>query len=135
MPWLKVVHIVAVIAWAGSLTMLLAAIRVQADPRESLEGRARRLLLGYATPFALAAIASGTLVFVLHGPIVPWLAAKLGFVCLLVLGHATCGWLVLRTEHTRGAPQRRDAIASAGAAAACLASLLAVAVLVLLKPE
>ena len=34
----------------------------------------------------------------LYGPLAPWLIVKLGVVGLLVLGHASCGMLVLRIE-------------------------------------
>ncbi len=141
MPWLKVVHICAVIVWAGALTLLPAAIRAQLPIRGEAEAGdcARPLLLAVASPAALIAIASGTAIFVLEEPAAPWLVAKLGAVGVLVLAHAMFGWLLLRVERAAGA--HVPSVASARHAAAGLAfgalsvvALLAVALLVLLKP-
>lgn len=51
-----------------------------------------------ATPAALAAIASGTLLFLLHGLLGGWLILKLGAVVLMVAAHGCFGWLILRLE-------------------------------------
>ena len=62
-----------------------------------------------------------------------WLIVKLGFVSLLVLGHAACGMLVLRVE-------RRDAgsgtaLAGYAVAAVSLTWMAAIAWLALQKPS
>jgi len=105
MPWLKLLHVSAVIAWAGSLfylTIALALASRETSPAVFSNAHRRTLLrglfVGVATPAALLAIASGTAIFMLYGPLAPWLIAKLGVVGLLVLGHASCGMLVLRVE-------------------------------------
>lgn len=104
MPWLKLLHISAVILWCGALlylpAALLAAARQPAPAAlDARGGRALRdLFTLVATPAALVAIASGTAIFVLQGPLAPWLVAKLVAVGLLVLGHGACGLLILRVE-------------------------------------
>jgi uncharacterized membrane protein len=91
----------------------------------------RQVFIGLATPAALLAIASGTLIFATQGPLAPWLMFKLGFVGLLVLGHGACGMLVLRTERGELGGLRW---ASRIMVVLLVACLLAVAWLVLRKP-
>jgi len=136
MPWLKLLHITAVIVWCGALLYLPAA--VAAATADTAKGQprighpvVRCIYTAVATPAALVAIASGTAIIALHGPWAVWLIAKLSVVGLLVLGHGGFGWLILRTE--RG--QHR------GVRGACwvigvtsLAWLAAIAWLVLFKP-
>lgn len=103
MPWLKLLHVSAVIVWCGALLYLPLMLSSVAAPTRAptvpLQRRwPRQVFIGLATPAALLAIASGTLIFALHGPIAPWLMFKLAGVGLLVLGHGVCGLLVLRTE-------------------------------------
>ena len=137
MPWLKLFHVSAVIAWAGSLfylTIALALAGRETGPAVFSNAHRRSLLrgqlVGIATPAALLAIASGTAIFMLYGPLAPWLIAKLGVVGLLVLGHASCGMLVLRVE-------RRDSPWTKLAYVVCALSLLwfaTIAWLALRKP-
>ncbi|MEJ7929535.1 CopD family protein [Ramlibacter sp. AN1015] len=104
MPWLKLLHITAIVLWCGSLLYLPAAIAVAAGPQPAKvvdpdqRGRLRMLFTQVATPAALVAIASGTAIFLLYGPVAQWLIAKLAVVGLLVLGHGMCGMLILRAE-------------------------------------
>ena len=102
MPWLKLLHISAVIVWCGALLYLPAAVVAAGAPTDGPAPAARALLrrifTGIATPAALVAIASGSAIFLLQGPLVPWLIAKLALVALLVLGHGACGMLILRVE-------------------------------------
>ncbi|MDR7093458.1 CopD family protein [Hydrogenophaga laconesensis] len=107
MPWLKLLHISAVIVWCGALLylplMLSSAAAASRPPAAALQKHwPRQVFIGLATPAALLAIGSGTLIFALHGPVAPWLMFKLAGVGLLVLGHGACGLLVLRIE--RGEP-------------------------------
>ncbi len=146
MPWLKLVHITAVILWCGTLLYLPTLIASANGPRKapvlgdlqepagvgsaSSTGLLRTVFTLVVTPAALVAIASGTVIFVFLGPLTLWLVAKLVAVGMLVLAHAVCGLLVLRAErgHT-------------GLAAPCVAvtvlcgsAILLVAWLVLGKP-
>jgi uncharacterized membrane protein len=109
-PWLKLLHISAVIVWCGSLLYLPMLVRSTAAPvSESALGLGhslprqwpRNVFIGVCTPAALVAIGSGTVLFLLHGLIAPWLMFKLLGVGLLVLGHGICGLLVLRAEAGR----------------------------------
>lgn len=132
MPWLKLVHISAVVLWCGALVYLPLALATAGDVERLAQRRVLRLLYtSVATPAALAAISSGTLIFLWHGPLAPWLVAKLAVVACVVLMHAGLGLLVLRSE-------RGDAPWRCRACGAVLAALLAgmslTAWLVLAKP-
>jgi protoporphyrinogen IX oxidase len=135
MPWLKLLHIGAVIVWCGTLLYLPAAIA--GAGRGHRRGRCnvlvRMLFTSLATPAALVAVASGTLVFVWQGPLAPWLIAKLALVGLLVLAHVACGLLILRVEHgsARLGADRGKCLA---VACASLLWLAGIAWLVLRKP-
>jgi putative membrane protein len=91
----------------------------------------RGIFVAVATPAALVAIASGTAIFLLQGPLVPWLMVKLALVGMLVLGHAACGLLVLRTEREDSARVELPALVLGTAS---LLWLSAIAWLVLRKP-
>lgn len=138
MPWLKLLHIGAVIVWCGALLYLPLMLALAATPSSAASPAPalqrqgpRQVFIGLATPAALMAIGSGTLIIGLHGPVVPWLMFKLGVVGLLVLGHGVCGLLVLRTE--------RGELGGVRPVSRCVlvllvACLLAIAWLVLRKP-
>lgn len=137
MPWLKLLHIVALVAWSGALLYLPTAIaagttrhggEIFARPHDGL---ARVLFTAVATPAALVAIASGTAAFAADGLFAGWLAAKLGLVSVLVLCHAWCGVLLLRVERDRRVVvDRRCALLRA----LSLLVIVAIAGLVLAKP-
>lgn len=147
MPWLKLLHITAVIVWAGGLLYLPALVAAGAKLAKGIathghpnthvnlhaspERMARLLFTGVTTPAALIAIASGSAIFLLHGPTAAWLVAKLGVVALLVLAHGACGMLVLRVEDDPGRGVRRLCIAIT---AITVLALGVVAWLVLGKP-
>jgi protoporphyrinogen IX oxidase len=135
MPWLKLLHIAAVIVWCGTLLYLPAAIAAAGQGTRAGHRHAlvRGLFTTVATPAALVAVVAGTGVFVLQGPLAPWLIAKLSLVGLLVLGHAACGLLILRIEHgkARRGADRGKCIALGGL---MLLWLLGIAWLVLRKP-
>ncbi len=143
MPWLKLFHVSTVILWAGALLYLPLAIAASSARRTANAGTPaaldaperpilRGLFVGVATPFALLAIGSGTALFLLHGPLAHWLIVKLGFVSLLVLGHAACGMLVLRVE--RRVAKSGTAFAGYAVAAVSLLWLACIAWLALQKP-
>jgi protoporphyrinogen IX oxidase len=137
MPWLKLLHISAVIVWCGAL-LYLPGLIVATLSREagaaSPATRAQLLRPVYthvATPAALLAIASGTAIFVWHDLLAVWLMAKLALVGLLVLGHGACGLLVLRAE---AGASRGTRLAAWLIVSSSLLWLLAIAWLVLQKP-
>jgi uncharacterized membrane protein len=131
-PWLKLLHLAAVTVWCAALLYLPLALTVARDDERFAQHRVQRLLFtSVATPAALIAIASGTLIFLWQGPLAPWLIAKLAVVGLLVLMHASLGLLVLRSE--RG--ETPSLCLGCGAVlAGSLLALAATAWLVLAKP-
>lgn len=138
MPWLKLLHITAVTVWCGALLYLPTAIAAtvgpaaRAVPFDAPQQRLlRKLYTLVATPAALAAIASGTVIFALGGLVAPWLIFKLATVCMLVLGHAACGMLILRAERDHEADLRGRCLAIT---VTSLLWLTGIAWLVLRKP-
>jgi len=111
MPWLLLLHIATLLCWCGALLylpgLMLTRQRGQGllappatDPLMLSMPRFCYTLI--VTPMALAAIISGTLVFLVYGVTDLWLLAKLGLVSLLTVMHLFCGWLVLRAEQQPG---------------------------------
>lgn len=136
MPWLKLLHVSAVIVWCGALLYLPLLLATAAAPSRAPAAALsrywpRQVFIGMATPAALLAIGSGTLIFALHGPLAPWLMFKLAGVGWLVLLHGACGLLVLRTE--RGELGRVRGI-SRFVTVLIVVCLLGIAWLVLRKP-
>ena len=90
MPWLKLLHIAALVIWCGALlylpALLLQALQLRKDAgfAQGTPPMPRFFYNSIATPAALAAIASGTLLFLLHGLLGGWLILKLGAVVLMV---------------------------------------------------
>jgi uncharacterized membrane protein len=136
-PWLKVLHLSAVIIWCGALLYLPSAIAAATGPGPAavIETTQRRILRWIfnlvATPAALVAIASGTAIFVFQGPMTLWLLIKLAVVGLLVLAHGLAGMLILRAERGRTGGLRAMCWAVGGST---LLFLGAIAWLVLRKP-
>lgn len=103
MPLLKLFHFIALIGWCGALLYLPALIAAGTRVNDALFYRdhahlTRMIFTLVATPAALLAIGSGTLLFVRDGVFAPWLILKLSAVAGMVLCHALCGVLVLRIE-------------------------------------
>ncbi|WP_404474225.1 CopD family protein [Vreelandella venusta] len=104
MPWLKLLHIAALVIWCGSLLYLPALLshalqlRKDAGFAQGAPPMPRFFYNSVATPAALVAIASGTLLFLLHGLLGGWLILKLGAVVAMVAAHGCFGWLILRLE-------------------------------------
>ncbi len=132
MPWIKVLHIATLLCWCGVLLYLPALLITSARPQvaSSLDVPApvvlRYLFTRVATPFALLAIASGTLLFIVGQLIGGWLALKLGAVTGMVLCHVLCGALIVRLEQGK-----RWGLVPISAAIATLSAMLMLAVLVL----
>lgn len=137
MPWIKFVHIVALVCWCGALlylpALLMGSTRQYADSgfADDAPPVSRYLFNSAATPAALLAIASGTLLFLVHGLVGGWLVLKLVAVVGMVLSHALCGWLILRVEQRRFGGVWVLSVMSATVAAVLM---VAVVMLVLAKP-
>ncbi|HSP59261.1 MAG TPA: CopD family protein [Halomonas sp.] len=106
MPWIKILHIVALISWCGTLLYLPAMIaqsaRVTPDaPAFAIDApfMPRFLYNSVATPAALVAIISGTLLFLLNNIASSWLVLKLLAVAVMIAAHVTCALLLTRLEN------------------------------------
>lgn len=104
MPWLKVLHISALIIWCAVLLYLPAAVAVAKARADNAvfsmpHHRARWLFTLVATPAALLAIISGTALFMVDTTLGVWLIAKLTAVAGMVLCHALYGLLIIRSEN------------------------------------
>lgn len=137
MPWIKVLHIATLLCWCASLlylpAMLLAGARSRdASPFDvSVPILLRFVFTHVATPFALLAIMSGTLLFIVGQLTGGWLVLKLAAVSGMVICHVLCGALIVRLEQEH----RRFLVPASGLIAVMSAALmLTVLVLVLSKP-
>ena len=136
MPLLKLFHFVALICWCGALLDLPALIAAGTRSSDALFYRdhahlTRMVFTLVATPAALLAIGSGTVLFVRDGVFAPWLILKLSAVAGMVLCHALCGVLVLRIERSPERAIGRECLAIGVLITALIAAALW---LVLAKP-
>ncbi|MDI5986087.1 CopD family protein [Halomonas sp. M4R5S39] len=138
MPWIKFLHIVALVSWCGTLlylpALLVQSARAATDTpsfASSSPPMPRFVYNSLAAPAALLAIASGTLLFLVQGLAGGWLVLKLLAVTGMVMAHGACGWLVLRLE--QGQP-RGVAVGAMTAGVLAATGMLAVVTLVLAKP-
>ncbi len=138
MPWLKFLHILTLVLWCGALLYLPVLLAQLAHPERRASSFApaatpipRLLYNGFATPAALLAIATGSLLFLWYQLAGAWLVLKLLAVSGMVLAHGLCGWLILRLE--QGLPR---GVAAGAMTAGVLAAtgMLTVVTLVLAKP-
>lgn len=112
--WVKVIHIVAVIAWMAGLFYLprLLVYHYGAEPQsetsELFKVMERRLLAAIMRPAALASLLSGGLLLWLSGFDLAsiWVMGKLAAVFLLVLFHGFLEWSVWEFS---GEVRRHDA--------------------------
>ena len=136
MPLLKLFHFAALICWCGALLYLPALIAAGTRSSDALFYRdhahlTRMVFTLVATPAALLAIGSGTVLFVRDGVFAPWLILKLSAVAGMVLCHALCGVLVLRIERSPERAIGRECLAIGVLITALIAAALW---LVLAKP-
>ena len=107
MLWVLVFHIIVLLFWAAALLYLPALVAAVATRRAEISespahhaSLARFVYTHVATPAALVAIISGTVVFLLDRTAEVWLVAKLTLVTGMVIGHALTGMLILRAERS-----------------------------------
>ena len=104
MLWVLTIHISTLLIWCAALLclpVLIASERNWVRGRElhrPFDGVERFVYTHLATPAALLAIVSGTVVFLLNRTVDGWLVAKLTLVTGLVVCHVLTGLLVLRLE-------------------------------------
>lgn len=139
MPWIKILHIVALVCWCGTLLYLPAMIaqsaRVTSDaPAFAIDApfMPRFLYNSIATPAALVAIISGTLLFLLNNIVSSWLVLKLLAVAVMIAAHGACALLLVRLQKGHHGGVRPMALVTSMVAGL---SMLAVVGLVLAKPE
>lgn len=113
MLWFLVIHILALLIWAGALLYLPALIALSGGHRDQtfelpgdIISLPRFVFTRIATPFGLFAIIAGTWVFIMNGTTDVWLIAKLTVVTLLVMSHAAVGLLIIRLESGSDKPLR-----------------------------
>lgn len=97
-PWLMALHITALLLWCAALFALpglLAACRAGQDDEHRLRGMTRFTYLMLASPAAVIAVISGTLLIYPTEAYSGWLALKLTAVAGLVLFHVLCGRLIV----------------------------------------
>lgn len=111
MLWLLLFHIITLTLWCAALLYLPVLIAGVKNGHAGMlrsasrhDSVARFAFTHVATPIALLAIVSGTLVFLLTRTVEIWLVAKLTLVTGLVVGHALAGILLLRAEDEDGGP-------------------------------
>ncbi|GGM17026.1 CopD family protein [Pseudomonas asuensis] len=157
MPLLKLLHFLGLIGWCGSLLYLPGLLIAQGrdihkadrpyrpgtgDVTSELDTPLPALqllrpeLLRYvftliATPCALVAIISGTVLFIRHSLFDPWLILKLSLVAIMVVGHALCGALILKLDSLSPKAVRTW---SMGLAVALSLAIVGTLYLVLAKP-
>lgn len=105
LPWIKFVHLSALLAWCASLFALpaLLALYPQTTGRiaqRRLVAASRFVYIAVASPAAVLAVVSGTLLIHVTGSYAVWLLAKLTLVVAMVFFHVGCGKLILLLRET-----------------------------------
>ncbi len=105
MVWVLTLHIATLLIWCAALLYMPVLVAGHRDRRQDspelyrpFDSVERFVFTHVATPAALAAIITGTLVFLIDRTLDAWLMVKLTLVSGLVLCHALVGLLVLRAE-------------------------------------
>jgi putative membrane protein len=103
--WFLTLHIIALIFWCASLLYLPALIAgihsrstAISEPKHKYGSVARFVFTTIATPAALLAITSGTVVFMLNRTVEVWLIVKLTLVTFLAVAHTLAGLLLMHTQ-------------------------------------
>lgn len=104
MAWLKGAHIATLAVWCACLFYLPALLnevrRAQGeDALRRARIMARATFVMVASPAAVLAIITGTILVVAAGAGGLWLAVKLTLVALMVVFHLQCGKLITSLDH------------------------------------
>lgn len=135
-PFLKALHVAALVIWCGGLFSLPLMLSHH-DPRDSQTEFARIRLATHqtyiflVTPSAVVAVAVGTWLLFFQEVFVPWMYTKLLFVALLVAAHAWLGHIITLQGERSGHHHAPPAYLTIMAAAVPILIILA---LVLGKP-
>lgn len=135
-PYLKALHIAALVIWCAGL-FALPLMLARHDPAIGQADYSKiRLATHYAytaavTPAALLAIAAGTLLIFLRDVFVVWMFAKLVFVAMLMGFHAWVGGTIVAVAESEGKHQTSEPLVPM---LILLIPVVAILVLVLSKP-
>lgn len=136
--WAMMAHIITLGTWSAALLVLAGLYAAAPEPHERAAVQRHRVMCRYvfvmlASPAAILAIVTGSVLVVLRGAPGDWLLAKLAFVTLLVMYHAYCGKLLdaQGMESSRARPRRRHPLLIA----VPVLLILAIFLLVLGKPH
>ncbi len=136
--WAMMAHIITLGIWSAALLVLAGLYATAPDRMLGAAVQQHRIMCRYvfvmvASPAAILAIFTGSVLAVLRGATGEWLLAKLAFVTLLVMYHTYCGKLLdaQGMESQRAQPQRRHPLLIA----VPVLLIIAIFVLVLAKPH
>lgn len=143
MLWILMLHVAALVCWGASLLYLpVLAANIQPNASDDrilhrpFDSVQRFVFTHVATPVAVLAIMSGTIVFLLDRNISPWLIIKLSLVVGLVICHALLGLVIQKGENLRqriiAAEEAQTITALRWLRRACLALGLLILLLILL---
>jgi putative membrane protein len=105
LPWIKFVHLSALLAWCACLFTLPALLTLYPETtgriaKRRLVAATRFVYVAVASPAAVLAVVSGTLMIHVTGSYAVWLLAKLTLVAAMVFFHIGCGKLILVLRKT-----------------------------------
>lgn len=135
--WILVFHITGLVVWCGALLYLPALIAAGGSPAQNIpteRGTAslnRMVFTMLATPAALFAIVTGSLLFLFERTLGVWLILKLTAVTGMVICHVLYGVLILRQERDPHASTAAPGLALGSFSTALIGTVLW---LVLAKP-
>lgn len=136
MIWLLFLHICTLIIWAAALLTLPILIRCSGIQLTAASHKgdsiARLWFTRLASPMALLAIGSGTVIFIVSRRFDDWLLVKLTLVTALVICHVGAGLLILysKRQHVRAIGVKCRLLFLA-----ILLLVLSIIAIVLLKPS
>lgn len=136
-PYLKALHIAALVVWCGGLFALPSMLAWHDPAIGKADYRRIRRTTHYTytlavTPAAVIAVIAGTWLILIRGVYEPWLYLKLFFVALLVAFHGWVGHIIVSVAETAGTSRPPS---PAVPSLLLLATILAILALVLGKPE
>ncbi|RZJ15880.1 MAG: hypothetical protein EOO54_18285 [Haliea sp.] len=103
--WTKLLHLGALLIWCASLFALPALFALYPAVRGSVERRrlwagTRFTFIAVASPAAVIAVVTGTLLIYLTSAYSSWLFVKLALVTAMVMYHAGCAKMILVLHDT-----------------------------------
>ena len=139
MLWIKSFHVIFMVTWFAGLFYLprLFVYHAQSEDEISIQRfkiMERKLFFGIMTPGAVLTIGFGAWMLIKNwdaNMIGFWMHAKLGLVCLLVLYHIWCGFIVKTFKEDRNT---RSHVWYRWFNEAPVLALVAIVILVFVKP-